>query len=302
MTSSVGAKMSAGSDQMMRSSRAFELCLISRLPTESGSTLDLRQILQLLQSYRELLPLTRCSSQLWQSFIAKRGLCYAAVRLRFLKLFQTAIHLSPMPRVMGAARRQPVAGTVKAATAALQRLERRDLRGENALHSALKSLWKEQRGTPDRARRLITLGINVNLHTGPHAFRPHASPLMIAIGIHDVAVRIEIMDLLCKKGADVNQTGSGHDSTPLIWVCSAPYSNQEREAMIALLLKHRASVHIATRHGETALHAAARNNYSGRLLFQAGAKADSPDMRGKTAADAALKYGNIAFLAELKGL
>ena len=64
-----------------------------------------------------------------------------------------------------------------------------------------------------------------------------------------------LVDLLIKKGADVNAFGGNH-GTALIAACSASWQNAECPRIVKALIKKRADIHAVGRFGSNAMQAA----------------------------------------------
>jgi len=134
-------------------------------------------------------------------------------------------------------------------------------------------------GDTKKVERLLWLGINVNAIDDEGA-----SPLMLVEACKGdvVTSRVELVELLIAKGADVNLRNS-EGRTALMYAAR----NGDTPALNALL-KSGASVNITDNGGETALTKAATsscNEETVRALLNAGADLQARDRQGRNALD-----------------
>src|SRR2546421_5954513 len=102
---------------------------------------------------------------------------------------------------------------------------------------------------------------------------------------HDDQTRVQLIELLIAKGAEVNHTDND-GATTLMYAAR----NGDTQAVNALL-RNRASVNLADNNGETALikaAAASCTEETVRALINAGADLDARDHEGRNALDAFL--------------
>jgi ankyrin repeat protein/ABC-type amino acid transport substrate-binding protein len=102
------------------------------------------------------------------------------------------------------------------------------------------------------------------------------------------AVEPDSAELLIAAGAGLDARDKS-SSTPLISALE-----RKKPEVAKVLLRHKADVRLADRHGTTALHAAARfSTELSSLLLEAGAPFDASDSRGRTPLSLALEARNL---------
>ncbi len=135
-------------------------------------------------------------------------------------------------------------------------------------------------GDIKKVQNLLNSGANVNatgvegssVLTGAEACKRHDDP-----------TRVQLVELLIAKGAEVSHRDSS-GATALMYAAR----NGDTEAVKALL-KNGATVNIADKEGETALMKAAAsscNEQTVRALINAGADLNARDHKGRNALDA----------------
>jgi ankyrin repeat protein len=134
-------------------------------------------------------------------------------------------------------------------------------------------------GDIKKATNLLELGVDVNATDGMSN-----SALTLAEGCkrHDTPSRVQLVELLIAKGAEVNHRESD-GSTALMNAAG----NGDTPAVNALL-RNGASVNIADKEGETALMKAAASSCTEetvRALLNAGADLNARDHKGRNALD-----------------